>query len=108
IINVRNDLYQIREKVLFEVEWNKTLSLFAENLNGKSSIKADFDQTPYVCGARPVIQSIFYNLLSNAIKYQSPDRKLEVRIKSFPLSETSTMLEVSDNGLGIDMQGDGK
>jgi signal transduction histidine kinase len=42
-------------------------------------------------------------LLSNAIKYRSPNRKLQIRIKSY-LKDGGTWLEFTDNGLGINMK----
>lgn len=49
------------------------------------------------------LKSILYNLVSNAIKYQSPERKLLLRI-STRSEGNATILTVSDNGLGIDLE----
>lgn len=49
--------------------------------------------------------SILYNLVTNAIKYQSPDRKVVITISS-SLKGKFFLLEVADNGLGIDLQKD--
>lgn len=46
------------------------------------------------------LKSVIYNLLSNAIKYRSPERALKIEIFCSEDS-TYTMLEVTDNGLGI-------
>lgn len=46
------------------------------------------------------LKSVMYNLLSNAIKYRSPERALKIEVFCTEDS-TYTMLEVSDNGLGI-------
>lgn len=46
------------------------------------------------------MRSILYNLISNAVKYSSPDRIPEIRV-STRSSGSSTILTVSDNGLGI-------
>lgn len=49
------------------------------------------------------IESIFLNLISNAVKYRSPERQSEITI--FAQKERNGwILEVSDNGLGIDME----
>jgi PAS domain S-box-containing protein len=47
------------------------------------------------------LRSVVYNLLSNALKYRSPDRppRVDVRTHARP---GFTVLEVHDNGLGID------
>ncbi|HYC84379.1 MAG TPA: HAMP domain-containing sensor histidine kinase [Chryseosolibacter sp.] len=103
IIDIRNEIYRVRERVYFEDEFNKALSLLDENIKAEHSFSKDFSEAPYVFGVRPMVQSIIYNLLSNAIKYQSPDRPLRVRIRSYAPSPMKTILEVSDNGMGIDL-----
>ncbi|WP_409029255.1 PAS domain-containing protein [Gracilimonas sediminicola] len=49
------------------------------------------------------LESILLNLLSNAIKYRHPDRKPKISIKAWEESD-KVFLEISDNGLGIDMK----
>jgi|GEM_PF-971053 len=48
------------------------------------------------------VQSIIHNLISNSIKYKASDRKLQVTVKAWKNS-SNTYIEVSDNGIGIDM-----
>jgi signal transduction histidine kinase len=104
IIDIRNDIYRIREKVFLQDEWNKAVNLLGTNVKSVFRLAVDFSDAPYVFGIRPMVQSIFYNLLSNAIKYQSPERKLELDIYSVKLDDQRTMIQVSDNGLGIDLK----
>ena len=52
------------------------------------------------------LKSILQNLLTNAFKYRSPDKKCVIHIKT-ELSEGKVLLEVSDNGLGIDLERNG-
>jgi signal transduction histidine kinase len=47
------------------------------------------------------LRSIVYNLLSNAIKYRTPDRTLHVDVRAH-VRDGHTVLEVHDNGLGLD------
>ncbi|MEP1150994.1 MAG: PAS domain S-box protein [Balneola sp.] len=49
------------------------------------------------------LESITLNLLSNAIKYRDPERKARIEINLYK-KNGSAFLEVSDNGLGIDME----
>lgn len=104
IIDIRNDLYRVREKVILEEEWSKAMSLLGENTKSVSELNVDFTAAPYVFGVRPMVQSVFYNLLSNAIKYQSPDRRLRIQVKSLRLEDNKTLISISDNGLGIDLK----
>lgn len=103
IIDIRNELYRLREKITLQDEWNKAVSLIGESVKSVYHLQVDFSDAPQVYGIRPMVQSIFYNLFSNAIKYQSPDRKLRVNVVSRRLSDGCSVIEVSDNGLGIDL-----
>lgn len=47
------------------------------------------------------LRSVVYNLLSNALKYRSPDRSLHVDVRAH-VRASFTVLEVHDNGLGIE------
>ena len=49
------------------------------------------------------LESIFFNLIQNAIKYRSLERPLVVSVKSYK-TEGHLIIEVEDNGLGIDVQ----
>lgn len=104
IIDIRNDIYSVREKVYLQDEWNKAMSLVGDGTRSIFDLQVSFDDAPYIFGVRPMVQSIFYNLLSNAIKYQSPDRKLNVIVQSSRTDNNVTILKISDNGLGIDLK----
>jgi len=105
IIDIRNDLYKIHEKVFLEEEWNKAVTLIGEGTRSVYSLDVNFSASPYIYGVRPMLQSIFYNLFSNAIKYQSPNRKLKVNVKSYVIHDGRKVIEITDNGLGIDLVG---
>ena len=51
------------------------------------------------------LRSIVYNLLSNAIKYRHADRSPVIHLRCH---STATVLEVEDNGLGLDEAQQGK
>jgi hypothetical protein len=54
-----------------------------------------------------MILSIFYNLISNSIKYRSAN-PLVIKVRSFASITGQTIIEVTDNGLGIDLDKQGK
>jgi chemotaxis family two-component system sensor kinase Cph1 len=58
--------------------------------------------------SRTALKSILYNLIINAIKYQSPHRKPEIIIRSFPSQNKRVEIHVTDNGLGIDLDAYGE
>lgn len=104
IIDIRNEIYSVREKVFLEEEWKKALTFLADSIRPEYQFVTNFSDAPYIFGVRPMVQSIFYNLLSNAIKYQSPDRPLKITVSAQAMSFGKTAIEVTDNGLGIDLK----
>jgi len=103
IIDIRNDLYQVREKISFEEEWQKTLVVLGDQVHPSYKIGVDFEEAPFVFSLRAMIQSIIFNLLSNAIKYRNPENDLQISVKTYN-SENNIVLRVSDNGLGFNLE----
>jgi signal transduction histidine kinase len=102
IIDIRNDKFSIFEDFSLEHELNlikKTLNPFIRT--NEAHIESDF-QVDQVTSVKAYINSILYNLISNAIQYRAFDRKPEIRISSRIFND-HILLEVSDNGLGIDL-----
>ncbi|MBL7870359.1 MAG: HAMP domain-containing histidine kinase [Cyclobacteriaceae bacterium] len=104
IIDIRNDLYQVREKISFQEEWQKTVSMLQDQIRPDYNIVVDFENAPVVFSLRAMIQSILFNLLSNAIKYRDPERPLRVSIKTNTLPDNNIVLQVIDNGLGFNIE----
>ena len=103
IIDIRNELYNVREKVMLAEEWNKVLGILNENIRPEFTITDNFSNTSFVFAIRAMLHSILFNLVSNAIKYRAPGRSLIVRVSSHINERKETILEISDNGLGIDL-----
>ena len=56
---------------------------------------------PVVNGDPALLRELIQNLVENAVKYRDPERPLEIGITS-EASRGSTVLSVTDNGVGID------
>jgi signal transduction histidine kinase len=106
ILDMRNEIYTVKETVSLESEWNRAVRLLEDKING-TVIDANFGNSTFVWGVKAMFHSIFYNLLSNALKYQSPHRGLIVKLKAIQ-SDDATNIEFSDNGIGIDLESHGK
>ena len=66
-----------------------------------SEAKIIFDlREPEIKFSKKSLRSILFNILSNAIKYKSPNRPLEVTIRT-EKSDNFILLSIQDNGLGI-------
>jgi signal transduction histidine kinase len=58
-------------------------------------------EVPHILYPAKGFRTVIYNLLSNAIKYRSPERPVEIKIKTYR-ENGSVILMVEDNGLGIE------
>jgi signal transduction histidine kinase len=102
IVDIRNEIYQVRETISFMDEWEEVKALLQIENDPSVKFIVDFQSADSITSIRPMISSIIFNLLSNAIKYQSPERVLHVFFKT-SRRDGFTIIEVSDNGLGIDL-----
>jgi signal transduction histidine kinase/PAS domain-containing protein len=79
------------------------LALLLEQVDGR--LHVDVAATPTLTFSEKNLRSVVHNLLSNAFKYHDPARPAAVTIRS--RAEASYLvLEVQDNGLGLDLSGD--
>ncbi len=96
-------MYRVRERIAIKEEWDKAWSLAGVGVEPTGQI-TNFEKAPYLFAIRPMVQSIFYNLVSNALKYRSPNRELVVSARSYLVHPDKTIIEISDNGLGINLK----
>lgn len=106
IIDVRNEFYRVKEKIHFSEELEQAKKNVGENLFTDVSLRVNFKE-PIIYTVRPILNSILYNLLSNAIKYRSPQRNLEISIKTYE-QNNFIVLEIGDNGMGMNLDSYGK
>lgn len=107
IIDIRNDIYRIRQKINVANLLNETLAPFQRDIEDRN-VHITYDlQAHYFYSIRPTLSSIVYNLLSNALKYLSPERPGSIHVATRETPE-AFQITVQDNGLGIDLvrQGD--
>lgn len=97
----------LSQKVDLKVIVDKVKNILFDNLDeAKAEIMLSLD-VQYVNANIPYLESIIYNLVSNSIKYRSKTRKLKIAISSFS-ENSNVILEISDNGMGIDLSKFGK
>ena len=68
----------------------------------EAQLSTDFSALPDVEYVRSNLRIIVLNLLSNSIKYRHPGRRPEVAMRAY-CRDDYPVLEVTDNGLGIDL-----
>ena len=108
VLKNKEDSYVSKEKLSFMqifdlVEKNLT----ADIKKSKARLNFDFSLAPIIYYPKSYLESIMQNLISNAIKYHHPDRAPEIVIRTY-VNEDKIYLEVSDNGLGIDLKEHGR
>jgi signal transduction histidine kinase len=103
IIDIRNDLYIVKEKIYFADEWALVYKSLEGQITSDMQLETNFAEAPFIYTIRAFLHSILYNLASNAIRYRSPQRPLKLSVRS-TLRPGLIHLEVSDNGMGINLE----
>jgi len=103
ILEIRQDGYQPREVInLYEMIFTVTANL-TEQINAtQADIRINVERLPTLYTVKRYLYSILYNLIANAIKYRS-HRTPVITITAYP-EGNEALLEVEDNGLGIDVE----
>lgn len=103
IIDIRNKVSKLRQRLLLRDEAEHIHSLLKKEIDDHQvSLIYDFSEVPVIYSVKPMVHSILYNLVSNAIKYRHPDRVARIQLSSHR-QENMIRINVSDNGLGIDL-----
>ena len=90
-------LYMLREI-------NRILASLSKLIqNAGAEIEIDVDDSLVINYDPAYFESILLNLISNAIKYRDAGRQLRVKISATRLKNKS-VLEIQDNGIGIDLK----
>lgn len=104
IIDIRNNLSRIRQKIILQDELEQISVLLEKEITDHGVVlESDFTDAPEIYAVKHMVDSILYNLISNAIKYRSPERKPRILIRS-TRCENHVMTQIEDNGLGLDVE----
>lgn len=102
IIDIRNDIFRIRQQIDFKEEFDFLKSTFEkEIISHQVNFRENFT-APFLYSVKPMVMSILYNLVSNSIKYRSPERGLMIEVTTTEDDSYFTIV-VRDNGIGIDI-----
>jgi len=92
------------EKINIEPIIQTTLGLYTETIDQEViQVHIDLNAWKTIEFSKVYMQSVLQNLISNAIKYRDPEKKSFVKIKTIKKGD-ECILEISDNGLGINLQ----
>lgn len=105
------DMTKLERRLVSPVETLEFQSLVDEivfNLGAKildtgAKVEADFSAYPVINYARENLMSVLGNLIENAIKYRDPARSPLIQITASETPDGLCCVQISDNGLGIDL-----
>ncbi|WP_181422846.1 PAS domain S-box protein [Arenibacter sp. ARW7G5Y1] len=104
VIQTKDQSTKATQELSFEKILTKTQEIISSQITQSGAIiKSDFSKAQKVVYNDIYLDSIFLNLVSNAIKYKSEERVPEIYIES-RIEGRNTVLTVTDNGLGINME----
>ncbi len=106
-VNTILSLSSSQEEKLELIDLQQLLNQVSHSISEKiettqTEIFADFSQAPMILFSKKILHSVFLNLITNAIKYRKANDPLQIKISSHR-TEDSYILNVSDNGTGIDL-----
>jgi signal transduction histidine kinase len=100
-VNKQNKTYH---PVLFKEVMDEVKTLLSSEIKEYGvQIDEAYEPTLKIITVRTLLHSILYNLIQNAIKYRSQERDLQIKI-SVVTNKLTTLIEVEDNGSGIDLE----
>lgn len=103
IIEIQKEEEANPDRVLFSEVLEQAFSDFEDQIvQNNVKIDVDLSAAPSIRYEKVFIASIIHNMLGNAIKYRSQE-PLHVGIRTYK-TKNYTVLEISDNGMGIDLK----
>ncbi len=106
IVDIRNDIFRIRQNVNISELIEETIIPFQKDIaEGRVRFEYSINSEIFYT-IKPMLASIIHNLISNALKYYSPERQPIIQITT---TETNGEFQfiVRDNGIGIDLKVNG-
>jgi len=103
VVNIQTSIDVITEPLNLRDYIGRTLDVLSDQINVKSvDIRNDVPADTMVNYNPAYLESVLLNFIFNAIRYSHPDRRPLIRLNSYPEND-QMVLEVSDNGIGIDL-----
>jgi PAS domain S-box-containing protein len=105
VLKIKQDKNVDRSALQFEEVLSHTRSMLNAKISRFSAeITYDFSEAPEILYPRIYMESVFLNLLDNALKYSHPERQPKIHFHTHTNRQGNILLEVQDNGLGINLQ----
>ncbi|SDR81841.1 PAS fold-containing protein [Gillisia sp. Hel1_33_143] len=103
LVSHESILIKERKNIKFKDTLNIVMTSVSSLINREGAeIVADFSALKEIEYIPEYLESILLNLITNAIRYKQPSRKPVIFIQTY-LSQEQAFMEISDNGMGIDL-----
>ncbi|NRF40784.1 PAS domain S-box protein [Pedobacter foliorum] len=108
VVNIQTSIDVIKEPLSLNNYINKTIDILNDQILLKNAIINNKVPIDVIVNYNPAyLESILLNFIFNAIRYSHPDRNPVVELVSF-IEDSQTVLQISDNGIGIDLEKHGE
>lgn len=103
VINIQTNINLIIENLNIKDNIDRIINIVSEQIAFKKAvIKNNVSPEIFVKYNPAYLESILLNFISNAIRYCHPERNPVIILSSY-IENDKTVLEIADNGLGIDL-----
>jgi PAS domain S-box-containing protein len=103
VLQVKQDQNIEKQELRFDQVFRHVKSMLSAKITeAGADVQANFTEAPVIYYPHIYMESVLLNLLSNALKYIHPARKPVIRFRTYRI-QNCILMEVSDNGLGIDL-----
>lgn len=103
VVTIQTSTNKSKKLVYFDEVVNQVTSSISQIIiNENVEIISDFSNLKSIEYIPAYLESIILNLITNSIKYKHPDRPTKININTY-IEDSNAILEISDNGLGIDL-----
>jgi len=108
VVNIQTSIDVIKEPLSLNNYINKTIEILNDQILLKDATIHNNVPIDVIVNYNPAyLESILLNFIFNAIRYSHPDRNPVVELASY-VEDSQTVLQISDNGIGIDLEKHGE
>lgn len=107
VVNIQTDVNLSKEPLNLREYIDTTIEVLQDQLALKNAIVYNNVPNDIIVKYNPAyLESVLLNFISNAIRYSHPERKPVVSLDCLEINK-ETVLSISDNGIGIDLNKNG-
>ncbi len=108
VITIQRNINEQRLSINLLDSVNSTINVLKGEIHHHNIlVETEISPTLQIFFNQSYLDSILLNLVSNAVKYHSTEKRPEILLKAYEMDDY-IVLEVVDNGLGIDMKRHGE